>query len=492
MNRPVISDRNSFDILVIGGGPAGITAALRSCELGASVALVEKGLLGGACTNDGCVPTRVLAKAARLKRDSEQFKNYGLMGDSPEVDLARLLKRAQRTVYRMHEKKQLIQHLEDAGAQVWAKAGCVRFADPHTVLLEKEGQLRAEKIIIATGGHARLFSFPGSEYVITHSDVWSLDKLPRAMAVVGASSTGCQIASIFASFGAQVSLFNRGPRILPSEDQLVAHSMSEAFRARGIDVVTEFDVQRIEKEGKGLRLFYTRLNESHSLAVDAVVLAVGWEGNLAELNLAAAGVNSEHGYVAVNDYLQTSVPHIFAAGDVTGRMMLVQSSGYEGRLAAENAILGMGQSYKHQIVPHGGFTDPEYAGVGLTEDQARAQGECLAVIVPFREVDRAVIDDRTQGACKLIVSQETHRILGAHIVGEQALEAIQLVAAAIAADMWVEQLAELELAYPTYTAIVGLAARRLCQDLGVVPMASAFRSLGRGQGAEWESEWSEA
>jgi len=141
----------------------------------------------------------------------------------------------------------------------------------------------------------------------------------------------------------------------------------------------------------------------------------------------------------VNDYLQTAAPHIFAAGDITGRMMLVQSGSYEGRLAAENAVLGPGQPHSHHIVPHGSFTDPEYAAVGLTEAEARAAHDIAVVTVPYTELDRAVIDGRTEGFCKLIVSQDTHRVLGAHLVGEQAVEASQMVAAGRAAGLWVEQ-----------------------------------------------------
>jgi pyruvate/2-oxoglutarate dehydrogenase complex dihydrolipoamide dehydrogenase (E3) component len=157
------------------------------------------------------------------------------------------------------------------------------------------------------------------------------------------------------------------------------------------------------------------------LEVEAVLAAAGWPGNADSLNLGAAGVASERGYVIVDDHLQTSAPHIFAAGDINGRMMLVQSASYEARIAAENAILGVGQPNRHQVVPQGGFTDPEYASVGLTEEQARA----------------------AEGGCR-----------------------------GMAAGMWVEQLAELELAYPTYTAIVGLAARHLVRELGVMPLAA--------------------
>jgi pyruvate/2-oxoglutarate dehydrogenase complex dihydrolipoamide dehydrogenase (E3) component len=167
-------------------------------------------------------------------------------------------------------------------------------------------------------------------------------------------------------------------------------------------------------------------------------------------------------------------------------MMLVQSAGYEATAAAENAMMGIGQPQKHQIVPHGGFTAPEYGSVGLTEAKARAGQEVEVSVVPFLDMDRAVIDGHTNGFCKLIVSRETHRILGAHVAGEQALEIVQLVAAGMTADMWIEQLAEMEISYPTYTAIVGVAARRIVRDLGVRPVSPQWRTLGKTHLAEWE------
>ena len=171
--------------------------------------------------------------------------------------------------------------------------------------------------------------------------------------------------------------------------------------------------------------------------------------------------------------------------------MLVQSAGYEALAAAENAVLGAGHPERHPIVPHGGFTDPEYASVGLTEAQAQAAGDYLVAQADYRELDRAVIDNRTNGLCKLIVSPENHRILGAHVVGEQALEIVHMAAAGMAAGMWVEQLADLQIAYPTYTAIIGLAARKITRQLGVVPLAPEWRSLEKRQPhkslrAEWE------
>jgi dihydrolipoamide dehydrogenase len=290
-----------------------------------------------------------------------------------------------------------------------------------------------------------------------------------------------------------VHLFEVNPQILPVEDETVAKTMRQAFEKRGIQITTGISgVDHIERQGDERVLFYTRDGEIHTDRAEAVIMAVGWPGNVDELNLAAAGVQTERGFLRVDEFFRTTAGNIFAAGDITGRMMLVQSAGYEARTAAENAVLGVGERHPHQIVPHGGFTDPEYASVGLTEKEANARGDCISAVVSYRDMDRAVIDGHTVGFCKLIVSQENHRILGAHLVGEQALEITQLVAAGMTADIWVEQLAELEIAYPTYAAILGLAARRLVRELGVLPLAPQWRALGKQYSTEWEQEVDEA
>ena len=478
------------DVIVIGGGPAGVTAALRARELGASVILIERDRMGGTCTNDGCVPTRVLAKAARLVRDAEQFADYGLLGDKPAVDLPALLARTQQTVFRLHEKKQLLDHLRQAGVALTANAGAARFLDEQTVELENGHRLTAENFILCVGGHARRLTFPGSEYALTHSDVWSLTRLPRSVAVVGAAATGCQLTSILAAFGVQATLLDLAPHILPAEDSAVSQTVDALFRERGIEIITGMSgIERIEKQAHGLRLVYAQNGRSHTLDVEQVILAVGWVGNVEQLNLDAAGVQTARSYVVVDDSLQTSNPRIYAAGDINGRMMLVQSASAEARLAVENALLGSSKGFHHHIVPHGGFTDPEYGSVGLTEAQAHALGNCAMATIPYSDLDRAVIDGRPEGFCKLIVNGESGQIVGAHVVGEQAVEVVQIVAAGMAAGMHVTEMAELELAYPTFTAIVGLAARQVVRQLGFTPLAAEWRTLRRLQTrtAEWET-----
>ena len=480
-----------FDVIVIGGGPAGVTAALRARELGATVALVERGNLGGTCTNDGCAPTRVLAKAARLRRDIEQFSDYGLSVTPPELDFGRLLQRTQQVIYQIHEKKQLLGHLESSGVSVHAGVGEARFMDANTIAFGGQS-LQARRFILCAGGRARRLDFPGADHALTHTDVWTLTRLPRSIIVVGGAATGCQLASIFAAFGAKVTILDLAPRLVPGEDALVSRALAEAFTRRGIQLVTGIQgVERIERAAETTSLYFKLDGGLHRLDAEAVLLSTGWLGNLAALNLPAAGVETDGRYVRVNDQLRTSAPHIYAAGDITGRMMLVQSASSEARVAAENAVLDSGRSDAHRIVPHGSFTDPEYGSVGLTETAARAaesRGELRPIVaeVAYADLDRGVIDGHTEGACKLIADAATHQIIGAHVLGEQAVEIVHVIAAGMLAGMTIEQLAEMEIAYPTYTAILGLAARRIARDLGSVSLSPQWRALGPAKAAEWE------
>lgn len=476
------------NLIVIGGGPAGVTAALRARELGATVTLVERDRLGGTCTNDGCVPTRVLAHAARLIRDARQHPEYGLRGDAPTLDFARLIDKTREVVEAVHAKKQLRHHLESVGVRLLDGVGPARFVDDHTIRLgDGEQQLSADRFIICAGGHARRLSFPGAEHTLTHSDVWNLRELPRSVAIIGAAATGCQLASVLQAFGSEVTLLDLAPQILPTEDSAVAETMAALFAQRGIHIVTGIDgVDRVDPAEGGLRLTYRKAGESVQAPFAAVIVAVGWPGNVDPLNLAAAGVRTEKGYIVNDATLRTSVPHIYAAGDIDGRLMLVQSATYEGRVAAENAVLGEQRDHQPQIVPHGGFTDPEYGSVGLTEQQVKAEGiDHVVALASYVNLDRAVIDGQPEGFCKILVDRATNRILGGHVVGEQAVEVVHLLAAHMAAGAPVEQLAALELAYPTYVAVVGLAARRAVYHLGQMELAPQWREIGH-YAAEWE------
>jgi len=276
-----MAHEQAFDLIVIGGGPAGVTAALRARELGASVALVERDRLGGTCTNDGCVPTRVLARAARLARDARQIAEYGLVGDAPRVDIAAVMRSVQAKIEELHAKKDQLGALQRSGATVIAGLGPAVFVNESSVELPAGSRLRADKFIICAGGRARRLPFPGAELAYTHGDVWGLRELPRALAVIGAAATGCQLASIFNAFGSRVTLLEVAPRILAGEDEQVSQAVAQGFSRNGIEVITGMErVSSLEHAETGLRLHY-ECGGSQQLDVDAVVMAVGWPGNVA-------------------------------------------------------------------------------------------------------------------------------------------------------------------------------------------------------------------
>lgn len=466
-----------MDLVILGGGPAGVTAALRARELGASVTLLESGRIGGTSINDGPAPVRTVARAARLARDAASWSTFGLQGAPPEIDLVGVIANASRVANYAHEKKHLAESIRACGIELVEGAGPARLLDTHRIGLPDGRTWEGERIVLAVGGHARRLPIPGGELALTHTDIWSLRQLPARVAVIGGADTGCQLASIFQDFGCAVTILEMAERMNPAADQDISLALTHAFEAQGMAVLTGARTERIERSAGGLEVFFRQGERAGSIMVDAVFCAVGWPGNIESLDVSAAGVETERGYVVVNPYLQTNVPHIYAAGDINGSSMLVQSAVHEGTLAAENAVLGPHRRFTHEIVPCGSFTDPEYASVGLTERQAREQYECAVAVVRYDDLLRPVADAHPDGFCKLIVDARRRYILGAHVLGEYSVEIIQMVAACMAGGMRVEQLAELQLAYPTFTEAVGLAARVLVRELGLVPLAPSWGAI---------------
>jgi pyruvate/2-oxoglutarate dehydrogenase complex dihydrolipoamide dehydrogenase (E3) component len=464
-------------LIVLGGGPAGLNAALQARELHAEVTLLESKRVGGTNINEGPAPVRTLARAARLARDAGSWETFGLKGARPEIDLAAVLANANRIANYVHEKRHLAEHIRSTGIELIDGVGPAQFLDQHTVGVADGRTWQADKIIIAVGGHGQVLPMPGAELALTYSDIWTLKQLPASVAVVGGAATGCQLASILEDFGCQTYLLEHSPRLIGRVDEDISLALADAFQKRHITVITGARTERLEKVDGGIRLHYRKQEQLASLTVDAVFFAVGWPGNVDALNLVAAGVVTERSYIPANDYLQSNVPHIFAAGDINGQSMLVQSARYEGRIAAENAVLGPYHRFTHEIVPSGSFTDPEYASVGLTEAEARQQYDCAVAVVQYADLVRPVIDAHPEGFCKLIIERRRRYILGAHVLGEYSVEIIQMVAACMAGDMRVEQLAELQLAYPTFTEAVGMAAQKLVRELGLAPLPQLWSDI---------------
>lgn len=466
-----------MDLVVVGGGPAGVTAALRARELGAKVTLLESKRIGGTSINDGPAPVRTLARTARLVRDAGTWSTFGLIGPGPEVDFAGVIANASRVANYAHDKKRLGESVRARGVELIEGVGPATLLDAHRVGLVDGRTWQADCIILAVGGHGRKLPIPGSEFALTHSDIWSLERLPARVAVIGGAATGCQLASIFEEFGCSVTLIEVAPRLIPSADEDISRGLAHAFAQQGITIMTNAKTERIEQTNGGFEVQFRRDERPGRAKVDAVFFATGWPGNVDSLNVGAAGVATDRSYVTVNEYLQSSAPHIYAAGDINGLSMLAQSAVHEGNLAAANAVLGPHRRFTHEIVPNGSFTDPEYATVGLTEAQARTEYVCAVAVVRYEDLPRLVIDAQPRGFCKLIVDARHHYILGAHVLGEYSVEVIQMVAACMAGGMRVEQLAELQLAYPTVTEAVGWAAHKLVRELGVVPLAPAWSEI---------------
>ena len=465
-------------VLVIGGGPAGVTAALHAVGLGAEVTLVERDRIGGTTLNSGPAPVRTLARAARLVRDWSSWETFGLRGPRPEVDVAAALANAERVASYAHDRRRITDRVRGAGVSVVEHAGDVRFVDAHTVVATDGRTWNGDRVIIAVGGRPSRLPIPGAELGLTFEDVRHLTALPERVCVVGAADTGCQLASILADFGCHVTLLEHAARIVPRADEDISAALVQAFRARGISVVVGAEVQVLEQLQAGVRVGYASDGASMTADVDAVFFAVGWPGNADLVDAAAAGVNVERGYVVVDDTLRTNVAHIFAAGDIDGNSMLVSSALLEGRVAAENAVLGTRRRLVHDVVPAGSFTDPEYGSVGLTEAQARLRYDCAVAVARYEDLLRPVADGQPEGFCKLIVEMGQRQIVGAHVLGEYSAEVIQMIAACMAAHMPIEGVAELQFAFPTFTEGVHHAAQMLVRDLGIQPMPQLWSRLG--------------
>src|SRR5580765_6519300 len=246
-----------LDVIVIGAGPAGVVAALRAADLGARIILVTRAEFGGMAANDGPVPVRTLAHAARLIREARQLGQYGIGVSEPVLDYSRLLARVREVVREAREHSSLRQQIDSLGVTVHEHAGVARFSDQHTIETEGGLRLHAEKIIICTGGVSRRLPVPGFELASTHSDAWSLTSVPPSMLVIGAGATGVQVASVFNAFGSRVQLFHRGPRILPTEDDDISAAVASAFRAKGIVVEENFgEIESFEKTPSGVCMNY--------------------------------------------------------------------------------------------------------------------------------------------------------------------------------------------------------------------------------------------
>ncbi|NVO13507.1 MAG: glutathione-disulfide reductase [Rhodoplanes sp.] len=416
------------DLFVIGAGSGGVRAARIAAGYGARVMVAEEYRVGGTCVIRGCVPKKLLVYAARFGDAFEDAAGFGWTAAAPVFDWATLIANKDREIARLEAA--YMATLGKAGVEI-VKSRAV-LEDAKTVRLEATGErIRAEHVLIATGATPSLGpTIPGIEHVISSNEALHLEALPARVLVQGGSYIAVEFASIFAGLGSQVSLVYRGENILRGFDDEVRQHLRAELEKRGIHVITGNTVAAVEPCGKH---FTAHLSGGLQVAADAVMFAIGRPPNVRGLGLETAGVRiAANGGIAVDDYSQTSVPGIFAVGDVTNRINLTPVAIREGHAFADTVFGGKPTRVDHANVPTAVFSEPEVGTVGLTEAQALAEiGDVDVYRTSFRPMKATLSGRDTTILLKLLVDAATDRVVGCHIVGEGAGEMIQLVGIAV-------------------------------------------------------------
>ena len=468
-------------LVVVGGGTAGMAAAVQGRELGADVVLLEAGEVGGTTLNRGPAPVRTLARAARLARDWSSWDLFGLRGPAPVFDLPAMLARSAEVARYARDAKHLPALLRGYGVDLAEHTGQVSFTDAHTLRAHDGRSWTGDSVIVAVGGYAAPLPVPGAELALSYEDIPSLTSLPADAAVIGGADTGCQIASILADFGVRVTIFEAAASLIAPADPAVSAGLTQAYRVKGMTVRTSTRVSALEPRGAQVLVHYAGANHNGDAAgsatFGAVFAAIGWPANTAALGLGTAGVQSGPSAIPVDACLRTNVPHIFAAGDVNGHGKLVQVARAEGRIAASNAVGGPHATASYRVVPSGSFTDPEYGQVGLTETVAARVHDIVTATADYHNLLRPVADGRPDGFCKLIADRDDRTILGGHVLGEYSAEIIQVIATAMTANLTIEQVAAIPFAFPTVTEAVGMAAQMICRELGIGQFPQVWSTL---------------
>ncbi len=456
--------KKEFDVVVVGAGPAGTAAALRAADLGAKTALITRDAFGGMAANEGPIPVRTLAHAARLVREARQLSRYGIKVGAAALDYTRLVERANEIVSEARRYSTLLSQLQQAGVVLYEHAGTARFGDAHQIESERGPALHGERLIVCTGGVSRALDVPGAALTVTPAGAFGLKSVPKSLVVVGAGATGAQVASIFNALGSSIILCQSGPRIIPTEDADVSREVAQAFREDGIDVREECRISGFEASPAGIKV---NVAGEEAIEAEFAVCAIGWAADTASLHLRRAGVQmDQRGFIAVDEFRRTSAPHVYAAGDVIGRSMLVPQAVRDGFIAGSNAASAQEVRVPADVEPIGSFTDPEYAKVGLTEEETSGEHDVLVARARYAETTRPIIDGRTRGFCKLVIDRGSRTILGCHIVGERAVEVAQMAAIVMTGEMKIDDVARLPLSFPTYANVFGRAALRAVRMFG--------------------------
>jgi pyruvate/2-oxoglutarate dehydrogenase complex dihydrolipoamide dehydrogenase (E3) component len=408
-----------YDLTILGGGSGGLIAARLSAALGARTLLIEKERLGGECLHSGCVPSKSLLHVARLHHQTHSLQPFVQTPITWDLSMPQVAAFLGGVIDQVREIEQ------NAVEGVTVRLGAAVFQSPTTVLLDGE-RISSRAFLIATGSRPALPVLPGLAEVgyLTNETVFDLTRLPSSLVVIGGGPVGCELGQAFARLGTAVTLIQRAERLLPREDPEVSRTVEAALAADGVQIHTAAEVRCVRGAGNQKSLVVWHSQQEFSIEAEELLLAVGRRPNVEGLRLDAAGVVvGEHGIV-VSESLRTSVPHIFAVGDVVGRYHFSHVAAAQAAVAVRNALLPWGSSrFDERVIPWCTFTDPEAARVGLLPSEAHQRYRRVRVVtLPYAQIDRALTDQEAVGFLKLVLEGPREEIVGAHLVGAHAGE----------------------------------------------------------------------
>ena len=445
----------STDLIIIGGGPGGYETALLAAQRGLAVTLIERGNLGGTCLNEGCIPTKTLCRSAALACDMKKAAELGVAVGDWSVDFPTIMARKNAVVEQLRTGVEaLMRH-----PKISLVTGDARFVDALTVEVAGE-RYAARDVIIATGSTAATLPIEGADLpgVVTSKELLDLHELPQRLTVIGAGVIGLEFASIFHALGSNVTVLEYAREVLPHFDTDMAKRLRQSLGKRGIIIETQAAVKSVAKINSSLAVNYEKKGKTLAVEADVVLMAVGRKANVSSLNLDDVGIDYTQRGITVDDNMLTNVPHVYAIGDINGKMMLAHAATFQG-VCALNHIMGESCRVRLDVMPAAVFTMPEVATVGLTEEDCKERGiEYVAKKSFFRANGKALSIGEPEGYCKLLVAAD-HRLLGCHILGAHASDVVQEVCALITRGASCDDLALTIHAHPTLSEVVLSAAR---------------------------------
>ncbi|MDV2989893.1 MAG: NAD(P)/FAD-dependent oxidoreductase [Dehalogenimonas sp.] len=439
---------DSVELLIIGGGTAGETAAGKAIGAVNSIAVVEQDRVGGDCVYNACIPTKVLVHAARVYKRMNNAAFFGLPDADVRADYAKVKAAKDDFINNISQGRD--RKLEAKGVRLYR--GQARFRSPHEVEVG-DTLIRADKIIITTGSAPSVPPIPGLAETgyLTNVTALQLEQIPERIAIIGGGAVGVEFAQIFNAFGGQVHIIESADRLLANEDADISSTARVLFEKAGIKVSAAVKISKIETTASGKLISgVDGKGQEFQEVFSEILVATGRRPVLDDLNLKDAGVDFTRKGIMVNDNLRTSAGHIWAAGDVTGIALYTFVAWEQGGVAVENALNNSGRSLNYDILPHATFSDPEIAGVGLTEQAAKEQGFKVSTgTFNYADLTRAMAADETEGFIKIIAESGTGRILGGHIIGNEASSLIHEVAAAMIRKATIQDIGGTFHAFPT-------------------------------------------